>query len=126
MKLKVLATIYFEPDAEMSEEGALDQLQETLEENLAGTGVSYELHVINKDYDKNATALLLSAVDEALGTYGRDAISVDLNDITGMFDINQCHGSWSGVVSKDVVNFDDVDVPALAAALDERGVGYCF
>ncbi len=44
MKLKVLATIYFEPDAEMSEEGALDQLQATLEENLDGTGVSYELH----------------------------------------------------------------------------------
>lgn len=126
MKLKVLATIYFEPDAEMSEESALNQLQETLEENLDGTGVSYELHVFREGYDQNATALLLNAVDEALGSYGRDVISVDRNDVTGMFDINQCHGSWSDVISKDVVDFDDVDIPALVAALGERRVGYCF
>lgn len=72
------------------------------------------------------TKLLINAVDEALGLYGRDVISVDRNEITGKFDINQCHGSWSDVIAKDIVDSDDVDIAALVAAINERGVGYCF
>lgn len=49
MELKVSATIYFEPDTEMSEEGALNQLHEVLEENLDETGVSYEINRIIYD-----------------------------------------------------------------------------
>lgn len=50
MELNVLANIYFEPDQpEMSEEDALNQLHEILENALDDTGVSYQIHKVISD-----------------------------------------------------------------------------
>ena len=69
---------------------------------------------------------LLDKVDEALCSYGRDVVSVDYNEITGMIDINICTDRFSDVIFAGVVPYKNVNRTLLIQALDEFGVGYCL
>lgn len=72
------------------------------------------------------TSLLLRKVDEALERYGNDVVSVDLNEETGMFDINLCYISHSDCYAKGIVAEDMVIKKSLIDGLFVRNVGYTF
>ena len=71
-----------------------------------------------------ATCLLFRKVDEALQRYGTDILSVDLNEETGMYDINLCFGSSSDCYAAGVASQDAVLRAVLINGLDTRHVGY--
>lgn len=74
----------------------------------------------------SATQKVINALDEALLNYGTDVVSVDRNEETGMMDINQCHSSWSDVITSKIADSDDIDFEELEKACDERHVGHCW
>lgn len=79
-----------------------------------------------KNTRKLWTESLIHKVDEALRSYGRDCISVDYNELTGMIDINLCTGRFSDVIIPSAVRYADINRQFLVQELDRLGVGYCL
>ena len=76
--------------------------------------------------DSDKTDAVIEKVKIALDMRGKEVISVDYNEETGMIDINECHRNWSDCVFGDIASVDDIDKNRLIRELGKLGVGSCL
>ena len=69
---------------------------------------------------------VVAAAERALGRYDSDSVDAVPNEETGKVDIIYHSDTNSFTIEAGVADVDDLDLNALAEALDEIGVGYCW
>lgn len=77
------------------------------------------MKIVNRDNQN-----VLMVVDEALGQYGSDILSVDLED--GMLSVNIYTERYSDTYMSAVARFDKCNIGELENELDKRNVGHCW
>lgn len=69
---------------------------------------------------------VVAAAERALGQYDSDNVDAVRNEETGKVDIIYHSDNNSFAIEAGVADVEDLDLKALAKALDEIGVGHCW
>lgn len=128
---KVAAVYGSEDNVEVSVFEDLTDLTDEQEDKMEALAAAVPFILYRGSTAEDVTAgkenrKVLTVVDEALRKYGTDVLSVDLNDVNGMIDVNICTRHWSDSYMSSVARFDMCDKKALEKELDKRNVGHCW